>query len=552
MLIIAETAFNHNGDKAYLKDLILASKNCGANYVTVQVMNPEKFCETQYAKYKIYTQNYFTKEEWLEIFEFSKSRNIELIPCPLDIDSLKLCLDSGFKLLKIHSTDMLNMRMLSLIASMEEVKIILETQCATNVDIRKCLSVIRNNVICIMHGFSDYPTEINELNLNAIDEIRKKYNYKVGFADHTLDVQNIPLMCLAKNLSYFEKHITLDRGNRNFDWQVSLTPEEFSQMTLTLKKYSSSLGKFSKHPGNKEMAYRNIIFKKYKNGKFMRSDTGDDMIGSDIAIIARLKSKRLPKKIMKQFYGNEMILSMYNKLARTNLPVAICTSELKEDNDIVTLANKNKMKIFRGDPDSVIDRMIDFCITNKAGSVFRVTGDNPFTDNYLISHMHELFMNNDLDYVRVNGAPFGMSAEIFSTKYLWSLYKRMKNPNESEYLTWFAINDEKAKKGTVNVLLDEKYSKINFSVDYQEDLDLCNDIIDKIKLANRCYYDVNILDLQDIIKKSFKKVDQNKKIKLPNNDQILLNDYLDILNDSNKYIKSKNIFLGDYDYIKAK
>ena len=35
MIVIAETAFNHNGDKEYLKRLIAQASHAGADYVSI-------------------------------------------------------------------------------------------------------------------------------------------------------------------------------------------------------------------------------------------------------------------------------------------------------------------------------------------------------------------------------------------------------------------------------------------------------------------------------------------------------------------------------------
>ena len=63
-------------------------------------------------------------------------------------------------------------------------------------------------------------------------------------------------MVLAKGCDYIEKHITLTRNNRNFDYQVSLYPNEFSMMVSSLKHYSHALGRNFKHHDNNEQSFR--------------------------------------------------------------------------------------------------------------------------------------------------------------------------------------------------------------------------------------------------------------------------------------------------------
>ena len=159
--------------------------------------------------------------------------------------------------------------------------------------------------------------------------------------------------------------------------------------------------------------------------------------------------------------------------------------------------------------------MLEIALKQKWGGVFRVTGDNPLTDPELMEEMIKLFQNNDLDYVRVNNVPFGVSPELFSTDYLWRLYLQMKNPHDSEYLTLFALQDSNASKGCIDVktrVVNLRY--INLSVDYPEDLIRVKALIAKIYEKNQNPMSLGLRDyiseLEDI-----EPEDENKKIKLP-------------------------------------
>ena len=103
-------------------------------------------------------------------FKYAKKKNnIRLIPCPCDIDSLNFVFKNKFKIIKIHGTDLTNIPFLKII-SKKKIQVILETQLATERDIDLALSILdRDRVKCLMHGYSNYPTEGKELNLNSLD-----------------------------------------------------------------------------------------------------------------------------------------------------------------------------------------------------------------------------------------------------------------------------------------------------------------------------------------------------------------------------------------------
>ena len=540
MKIIAESAFNHNGNHDYVKELARSSKNSGADYFTVQVMDADSFCVEKYSKREIYFENEITRDEWKEVFTYCQQIELDVIPCTLEEMSFDFCYEEGYRLIKLHATDICNEPFLRHISKYKDVRIILETQCATYQDIIFALDIIGPQVECLMHGFSNYPTELEDLNLNVLDTWKTDFNYKIGFADHFPGETEIALICLAKGADYFEKHITSTRNNRNFDWQVSLYPEQFASMISKINYFRKALGNGVKHPVKNELPYRTVMYKKVMGTpQLRRADSGQDYLTHTIsnfnrnnvvvALIARLKSKRLPKKVLKKFHSNELIVDLYRKIENCSkvASVHLSTSPLFEDEDLVKLARNKDMNVFQGHPISVLDRMLSLSIEQKAGGVFRVTGDNPFTDQRLIDKMIELFIDNDLDYVRTNNVPFGVSAELFSTRYLWNLYLNMDNPMDSEYLSWFVLNDKQAKKGCINfVSNDERVRYVNLSVDYQRDLDRTYALlerIDKLDLLEISLQDViNNLDLNDI-------EEPNKEVKLPSGTVIKFKDYLDLI-----------------------
>ncbi len=551
MKTIAESAFNHNGSLPYTLELAKAAKDAGADYFTIQVMDVAAFCVEDYSKYEIYENNTLSFEEWSKVFKYCKELDLPVIPCVLDIPSFDFCYAEGYRFLKLHATDITNKTMLDKMATYKDVTFILETQCATNLELKFALNIIGDQVACLMHGFSNYPTEVEDLNLNALDYFKNEFpQYTTGLADHSLDTTNIPLMVLAKGCEYLEKHITVTRNNRKFDYQVSLYPHEFAVMVQQLKHYQQALGDYKKHPTKSELPYRDVMYKKVLGGgDFKRADAGTDYITHQfnsfkradvgIALIARLKSKRLPLKVLKPFGETNIIDFLYQRLntAKKVKDVFLSTSTLAEDTPLAEVGHQNNHNVYRGHAVSVLDRMLELALQEEWGAVFRVTGDNPFTDPELVDEMITLMVENDLDYVRANNVPFGVSAELFSTKYLWNLYLNMDNPMHSEYLTLFILNDEDAKKGCIDVVSEvEDLKYINLSVDYQEDYDSALKLAEAIGSEN-----LKECTLQDMISVivDFKREDKNKLIKLPEGKEVLFSEFLGSLENQTYVIRKE-------------
>jgi|GEM_PF-702932 len=552
MKIIAESAFNHNGNVDYLFKLAESSQQAGADYFTVQVMNARDFSVPDYSKYQLYIENEISFKNWEKLFNYCKQMGINVLPCILDEASFEFCYSYGFRFFKIHATDIVNEPFLKLLAARNDCRYMLETQVATNFDIQFAFSFLKDKIECLINGYSNYPTEIEDLNLNVFDSLKRDYGVKVGYADHSVDCTEIPLMILAKGYEYLEKHITLTRNNRNFDWQVSLYPNQFKRMVATIRHYEMALGSGVKHPVKNELPYRNVIYKKVVGDNVLRrADKGFDFLTEKfnsfnnknvvIALIARLKSQRLPLKVLKPFLNDILIVDLYNRLKASKYAssVFLATSWLPEDSRLVDEMEKRNIPVFKGHPVSVIDRLLSLAWQQRAGAIFRVTGDNPFTDVRLIDEMILLLQKNDLDYVRANNVPFGTSAELFSTKYLWDLYLRMDNPMNSEYLSWFIINDKNIKMGCIDVESSvPDLDSINFSVDYPEDLENCYLMLKKIGKEQ-----IAQIDLSDIIRynEGFPRIDLSKEMKLPEGKKIKTRSFLNLFRDANYFVRKKYV-----------
>lgn len=552
MKIIAESAFNHNGSMVYLKDLAKASKASSADYFTVQVMIVDAFCSVDYDKYDLYKNTEFSKKEWLDFFDYCRSQNINLIPCILEEESFDLCFKYGFELIKLHATDLTNEPLLKTIHQ-AGVNVILETQCATLLEVNFAVQTIGTDRIkALFTGYSNYPTEIEDLNLNTIDFLRQRFALPIGYADHSLDTVNIPLMILAKGCDYIEKHITLTRNNRNLDYQVSLYPFEFKSMVANIHHYTAALGYYHKHPTRNEASYRAIMYKKVLPNKasLLRSNSGYTFFENRIrsldknracaAVIARLKSKRLKEKVLKPFFKNEMVIDLYSRLAvNTNWQTILATSNLTDDDRLVEVAKNKGATVFRGDAISVIDRMLSLALHQNVGCIFRVTGDNPFTDPSVMEEMLVMMKDDDLDYVRVNNLPFGLGAELFSTRYLWNLYLKLETSIYSEYLTWYVLNDNDVKAGCIDFdySQNEYLGYKNLSVDYSADFEQCLKLISLFDVES-----FREITLEMLVSKlsSLSDIDKTSVMKLPNGRSVVLEKYLDDWKNKN-YTKRKRM-----------
>lgn len=263
MKIIAETASNHMGELDYLKDLSLQSHLSGADLVTVQVFDLDSFVTPfDEQSFSNFQKVYITQDDWLNYFNWCKKEKISVLPCVLDYTSAELCFNEGFKSVKLHASDIINLKFIEYINSRFD-KVFLEFGGADISEISLAVKKLKDTKVILLYGFNAYPTKIENQNLNFLVYLSKNFLCDVGFCDHSVNNDVIPLLAMAKGASYLEKHVSLDSSDQErFDWQVSVNMKEFKNLIFSIQKYLPSFGDKLRFVSDSELKFRKIMYKK--------------------------------------------------------------------------------------------------------------------------------------------------------------------------------------------------------------------------------------------------------------------------------------------------
>ena len=195
-------------------------------------------------------------------------------------------------------------------------------------------------------------------------------------------------------------------------------------------------------------------------------------------IIARTVSTRLPLKVLRDVYQHTSMLDFLVQNVKSQAvcdEIYICTSKEAVDDVLEDVAERNDVKIYRGSPDEVTERMIAVGAMEKADILIRITGDNPFTASDLIPQQIKFLESNDLDYVRFSGLPVGATAEVFTVDALERCNRSM-DPKVSEYLMLFLFEPRNFRTGVIK-LTRQDYSSYSLTVDKPEDLKRTKQIV---------------------------------------------------------------------------
>lgn len=268
-LIIAEIGVNHNGDLERAKSLATIALEAGADIAKFQVFSATSLSikasplaeyqkinlRRETSQFEMLQKLELSPKAYMEVAEHCRRIGIEFMASGFSLQDLDFIDSLGVKRLKVPSGEMTNLPYLRHIAKMGK-PVILSTGMATLSEIAASLGVLeqglRREDIVVLHCTTDYPTDVNDVNLAAMLTIKSQFGVSVGYSDHTEGVLAAPA-AVAMGAIVIEKHLTLSRDLDGPDHSASLEPGDFRQMVESCRYVERAIGSPEKTPTQVEL-----------------------------------------------------------------------------------------------------------------------------------------------------------------------------------------------------------------------------------------------------------------------------------------------------------
>ncbi|OGO58329.1 MAG: N-acetylneuraminate synthase [Chloroflexi bacterium RBG_19FT_COMBO_47_15] len=272
--IIAEAGVNHNGDVNLAKRLVDVAMKAGADAVKFQSFKAENVVTRKAATAKYQAQTTGSAESQYEMIKklelsagnfvglahYAQKKGILFLSTPFDKDSVDLLDGLGVPAFKIASGEITNFPLIRYIAEKGK-PVILSTGMSTLGEINEALQVIQSEGIkdiVLLHCTTAYPAKVEDVNLKAMETLRREFKVPVGLSDHTLGI-TIPIAAVALGACVIEKHFTLDKSLPGPDHQASLEPKELKQMNETIREVEKAMGDGNKMPTEEERQIQKAV-----------------------------------------------------------------------------------------------------------------------------------------------------------------------------------------------------------------------------------------------------------------------------------------------------
>ena len=257
--VIAEISGNHGKSLSKAKKIIKLAKKIGVDAIKFQTIDPNKITFNSNNKiFKINNKNNLWKGAKLfdlykkssinlkyqkKLFQYAKSIGLLAFSTPFHLEAVDFLESQNVPFYKIASLENNHFPLINKIMKTKK-HILISTGASSEKDITEIVKFMKKKKyreFSLLKCTSSYPASYNELDLNCIETMKKKYKCSVGFSDHTADIL-APIIAFTKGATIIEKHIKLNENDKTIDAKFSLSIKKFSQMIDQLKKTKISFG----------------------------------------------------------------------------------------------------------------------------------------------------------------------------------------------------------------------------------------------------------------------------------------------------------------------
>lgn len=274
--LIAEIGGNHEGDIKYAKKLIDLASKSGVDCIKLQIYSEKSLVNKNL---DIDRFNHFKKfslkiEDYLYLAKYIKSKNLDFSASIWDPNLINI-FKKYVSFFKIGSGDLTALDIIDKILKTNK-KIILSTGLSSLKQISNTVNFIKNyksydikKKLILLHCTSLYPNDFKNVNLMAINNLKKKYGLEIGYSDHCIGQEAI-LLSVINNIKFIEFHFTDNKKRKFRDHQLSLNYQDVIDLKKKLENYNIIIGSSKKKVIAEEKKQNHHI--SFRRGLYLKKD----------------------------------------------------------------------------------------------------------------------------------------------------------------------------------------------------------------------------------------------------------------------------------------
>lgn len=246
--VLAEVASAHQGEAIQALALAKTAQEAGADGVKFQLFRASELIAPNDPRRPTFDQIELSLEDWDHVLSEAGALGIAVLTEVFDRESLALAERHGVAAYKIHSTDLENPEFIRAVAATGR-PLLLSTGGLGLGAVEAAVAVARtegNHELMLLHGVQNFPTRVEDSELTFIQTLKRAFGLPVGFLDHvdggTTTALLLPALAVAYGADLIEKHVTLDRSARGFDYESALEKSTFQTMVELIRDAEKAIG----------------------------------------------------------------------------------------------------------------------------------------------------------------------------------------------------------------------------------------------------------------------------------------------------------------------
>lgn len=260
--VIAEMAYSHDGSTDLAIDICEKAARAGADAISIHITHMPDYMVRHYGAgpgrvsegkdtkpiYDYLVEISLPFDEWAIVAEKAKGLGLDVVVMPNDGASLDFALTLSPDAFVLSAACFEEFDFISRVGD-AGLPVYLRVGGATLGEVETVIGLLEDadsGPITLLYGHQNYPTGVEDTNLNYLKLLAATYGKPVGLADH-IDADDefsivLPAMAVAMGVRCVEKHLTHDRGLRGEDFESALNEDEFGLMVERLRKAEKALG----------------------------------------------------------------------------------------------------------------------------------------------------------------------------------------------------------------------------------------------------------------------------------------------------------------------
>ncbi len=275
--IVAEVGLNWNGDINLLEPLIRSARHAGCDALKFQNYRTESFIHqrSEWWEYEnngkiirerqfdMFKRHEITFDHLIMINDICKHWNMEFSSTPMCLEGLQDLISLGVPWVKNGSDCLQDIPLIHAMAK-SGIPTVISTGMATDAEISNAIDEwdyhSKGQDLTVLHCVSAYPAKDEDMNLEKIRTLSKRFDCHAGLSDHSEGI-TAAVLSVAYGATFIEKHYTLDKNMQGPDHRFSADPKEMKDLVDNVRRAEKMIGNGKLGMTKTEEQNRKIWFK---------------------------------------------------------------------------------------------------------------------------------------------------------------------------------------------------------------------------------------------------------------------------------------------------